>query len=127
MLNVFSYAAHLSNSLNATYFPVKGKDGFTDAAYTETMGTLLNFYKGATTDSLKNFVDGEQQQIKGNTLIEPIKLIKMNDYIPILELEEVLTKEIIQIVKDCLRRWLVLILKNKSKKLNCITPRFRSF
>tara|TARA_R110000850_G_scaffold109507_1_gene222565 strand:+ start:8110 stop:10032 length:1923 start_codon:yes stop_codon:yes gene_type:complete len=95
MLNVFSYAAHLSNSLNATYFPVKGQDGFTDATYTETMGTLLNFYKRATINSLKDFVDGEQQLIKGNTLIEPIELIKMNDYIPILELEEVLSKEIV--------------------------------
>ncbi|WAC01582.1 hypothetical protein N7U66_16760 [Lacinutrix neustonica] len=95
MLNVFSYAAHLSNSLNATYFPVKGQDGFTDATYTETMGTLLNFYKRATVNSLKNFVDGEQNLIKGNTLIEPIELVKINDYIPILELEEVLSKEIV--------------------------------
>lgn len=95
MLNVFSYAAHLSNSLNATYFPVKGQNGFTDATYTETMGTLLNFYKGATVNSLKNFVDGEQQLIKGNTLIKPIELVKINDYIPILELEDVLNKEIV--------------------------------
>tara|TARA_R110002111_G_scaffold85992_4_gene134738 strand:+ start:1 stop:1587 length:1587 start_codon:yes stop_codon:yes gene_type:complete len=95
MLNVFSYAAHLSNSLNATYFPVKGQDGFTDAIYTETMGTLLNFYKRATVNSLKNFVDGEQQLIKGNTLIEPIELVKMNDWMSILELEEVLSKEIV--------------------------------
>tara|TARA_R110000744_G_scaffold380532_1_gene501832 strand:- start:3103 stop:5025 length:1923 start_codon:yes stop_codon:yes gene_type:complete len=95
MLNVFSYAAHISHSLNATYFPVKGEDGFTDASYTESMGTLLNFYKGATADSLKNYVEGEQQLIKGNTLIEPIKLIKMNEFIPILELEEVLSKEIV--------------------------------
>lgn len=95
MLNVFSYAAHLSHSLNATYFPVKGEDGFTDASYTESMGTLLNFYKGATVDSLKKFIEGEQQLIKGNTLIEPIKLIKMNKFIPILELEEVLSKEIV--------------------------------
>lgn len=128
MLNVFSYAAHLSNSLNATYFPVKGQDGFTDATYTETMGTLLNFYKRATTNSLKNFVDGEQQLTKGNTLIKPIELVKINDYIPILELEEVLNKETVYPnSKRCLKLWLTLIQKNKNKKLNYIIAKSKNF
>ncbi|MEX0287949.1 MAG: hypothetical protein AB3N14_02470 [Flavobacteriaceae bacterium] len=93
MLNVFSYAAHLSNAFNATYFPVKGEDGFTDATYTETMGTLLNFYKSATMASLKNYVAGEQLLFQGNSVINPVELFKMNDYISILELEDVLSKE----------------------------------
>ncbi|WP_430905591.1 hypothetical protein [Maribacter sp. 2-571] len=95
MFNVFSYASHLSSSLNATYFPVRGEDGFTDASYTEQMGTLLNFYKSATIDSLKKFVEGERQLIRGNTIIEPIELLKVNDYIPILELEDVLNRDIV--------------------------------
>ncbi|ARN78887.1 hypothetical protein BST97_13310 [Nonlabens spongiae] len=95
MLNVFSYASHLSSSLNATYFPVRGKDGFTDATYTEQMGTLLNFYKKATVEGLKNFVEGQQYLIKGNTFIEPIQLLKINDYPPILEFEDVLNKELV--------------------------------
>lgn len=95
VLNVFSYASHLSSSLNATYFPVRGKDGFTDALYAEGMGTLLNFYKSTTVDGLKKFVEGEKHLISGNTIIEPIHLIKLNDYIPILELENVLNKDIV--------------------------------
>ena len=93
LVNVFSYAAHLSNAFNATYFPVRGESGFTDAAHTESMGTLLNFYKSATTTSLKNYVAGERQLLQGNLTIGPIELFKMNDYISILELEEVLSKE----------------------------------
>ncbi|MBP2831795.1 hypothetical protein J8281_06300 [Aquimarina sp. U1-2] len=93
LVNRFSYAAHLSNAFNATYFPVRGEDGFTDAVYTESMGTLLNFYKSATMASFKNYVTGEQLLLKGSSFINPIELFKMNDYISILELEEVLSKE----------------------------------
>lgn len=93
LVNRFSYTAHLSNALNATYFPVRGEDGYTDAAYTESMGTLLNFYKSATMASLKNYVAGEQLLLQGSSAINPVELFKMNNYIYILELEEVLNKE----------------------------------
>ncbi|WP_306013273.1 MULTISPECIES: hypothetical protein [unclassified Allomuricauda] len=95
LLKMFSYATHLSHSLNATYFPVRGEEGYTDESYAEVMGKLLNFYRNATISNLKDFTDCESFLANGNTFVLPIELIKINPYPSILEFEEVLSKEIV--------------------------------
>ena len=92
---VNSASIHLANSLNATYFPFKAKDGYTDAFYANVMGEMLNFYKSANSKNIKSFIESKQKINSGILPISPIDVIEINDYIPITELEEVLSKNVV--------------------------------
>jgi len=46
-----SSSIHLSNALNATYFPFKEPNGFSDYYFANVMGTMLNFYKNCNARS----------------------------------------------------------------------------
>lgn len=84
---------HLANSLNATYFPFKAQDGYSDSFYANMMGEMLNFYKSANSNSIKSFIDNKKQITSGIMPISPIDIIEINDYISITELEAVLSKD----------------------------------
>lgn len=86
---------HLANSLNATYFPFIAKDGYTDTFYANIMGEMLNFYKNANSKNIKSFIESKQKINSGILPINPIDLIEINDYIPITELENILSKDVI--------------------------------
>lgn len=86
---------HLANSLNATYFPFKTQDGYSDAFYANIMGEMLNFYKSANSRTIKSFIDSKQKINSGILPISPIDIIEINDYISITELEDVLSKDVV--------------------------------
>lgn len=90
-----SSSIHLSNSLNATYFPFKTQDGYSDAYYANVMGEVLNFYKSANSKTIKSYINNRQKINSGILPISPIDIVEINDYIPITELEEVLSKDVI--------------------------------
>lgn len=92
---VNSPSIHLANSLNATYFPFKAKDGYSDSFYANIMGELLNFYKSATTKNIKSFIENKKKINSGILPISPIEVIEINDYLPITELEDVLSKDFV--------------------------------
>lgn len=89
-----SPAIHLAHSLDATYFPFRNDD-YSDEFYASTMGTMLNFYKSATPTNLKSFMENDRRAQTGTTIINPIDLIEVNDYISITDLEAVLSQETI--------------------------------
>lgn len=86
---------HLANSLNATYFPFKTQDGYSDAFYANVMGEMLNFYKSANPKNIKSFIENKEKVNSGILPISPIDVIEINDYISITEFEEILSKDII--------------------------------
>ncbi|AGC75877.1 hypothetical protein LX97_00561 [Nonlabens dokdonensis] len=91
---VNSPSIHLAHSLNATYFPFRGKD-YSDEFYASTMGTMLNFYKNATPQNLKSFVENDKRAQTGVPIINPIDLIEVNDFISITELESHLSQDVV--------------------------------
>lgn len=91
---VNSPSIHLAHSLNATYFPFRAEN-YSDEFYASTMGTMLNFYKNATPNNLKSFIQNDNQVKTGVPIINPIELIDVNDFISITELEDVLSKDVI--------------------------------
>lgn len=86
-----SPAIHLAHSLNATYFPFRTPDGYSDASYARIMGELLNFYKNATGSNVEEYLKNKERVNAGVLPISPINVIEINDYISITELEEVLS------------------------------------
>lgn len=83
---------HLANSLNATYFPFRSEDGYSDQYYANVMGDLLNFYKSATTQNIASFIESKDKFNSGVIPINPIDIIQVNDFITITELEATLSK-----------------------------------
>jgi len=92
---VNSPAIHLAHSLNATYFPFRAKDGYSDEYYASTMGKMLNFYKYATPSAINSFVELDENIQSGVQIIDLIDMIEINDFISISELENVLSKDFI--------------------------------
>lgn len=92
---IASSSIHLSNALNATYFPFKDSSGFSDYYYANVMGTMLNFYKNATSDRLASFIDSREEINSGVLPINPIECIKVGNLDNILQVEAQLSKEII--------------------------------
>lgn len=88
-------AIHLSNSLNATYFPFVTEAGYSDSYYATVMGDLLNFYKSANSKQFKSFSENKIRMNSGILPINPIDVIEVNSYIPITEFEEILSKDVI--------------------------------
>lgn len=83
-------AIHIANALNATYFPIIEKGGFSDYYYASVMGEMLNLYRHFTPQNVKSYIDEKKKLATGILPISPIELIEVNDYISITELEQVL-------------------------------------
>jgi len=81
-------AIHLANALNATYFPFKEKDGYSDAYYATVMGESLNFYKSATPEGIKDYAASDAKIRSGIPSISPIDVIELSNVASIAELEE---------------------------------------
>jgi len=92
---VNSPAIHLAHSLNATYFPFRAKDGYSDEYYASTMGKVLNFYKYATPHTVKSFVELDENIQSGIQTIDLIDMVEINEFISITELEDILSKDFI--------------------------------
>jgi hypothetical protein len=92
---VSSVPIHLANALNATYFPFQTSDGYSDYYFSNVMGDMLNFYRNATEAKLKDFIASKDQINSGVLPISPIDVIEINDYLPITELEDILSKSVI--------------------------------
>jgi hypothetical protein len=84
-------AIHVANALNATYFPIIQKGGFSDYYYANVMGEMLNLYRHFNRQSIKSYVEGKKKIATGVAPINPIELIELNDFITINELEQVLS------------------------------------
>jgi hypothetical protein len=80
---------HLSNSLNATYFPYSSSNGFTDLYYIETMRYMLNFFKNSSLDNILNYNDFKINLKDSEQIINPILLFEINDYIPVREFNNI--------------------------------------
>lgn len=89
---VNSGSIHLSNALNATYFPFHTEEGYSDQYYANAMGDLLNFYKNANKTNIARFVEDRENFKSGVIPINPIDIIEVNDFITITELESELAK-----------------------------------
>ncbi|HCR52858.1 MAG TPA: hypothetical protein PLM56_05685 [Cyclobacteriaceae bacterium] len=92
---VNAHSIHLAHALNAIYFPFTAEDGYNNSSYTEVMGNLLNFYKNATPGNIKQFIEHKRTDPTGTKSIQIIDAIEVNNYMPILELEEILDKDTI--------------------------------
>ena len=93
--NISASSIHLANALNATYFPFKSTDGFSDHFFANLMGEFLNFYKNATIKSFKSLIDNKDKVNSGILPIEPVEIFKVNDYDSITELEKYISKDVI--------------------------------
>lgn len=89
---VNSSSIHLASSLDATYFPFRSENGYTDQFYANAMGDLLNFYKNANIQNLNSYLENKEQAYKGVIQINPIDVIHINNYISITELEREISK-----------------------------------
>lgn len=114
---VNSPAIHLANSLNSIYFPFKAEDGYSDVYYVSAMGELLNFYKSASTTHFQAFIKNKQKLNSGIPPISPIDIIELNDYIPITELEEVLSADTVTKSKKLMEHLAELDEDERSKKI----------
>jgi len=82
---------HIANALNATYFPIVQKGGFSDYYYADVMGEMLNLYRQFTQSSVKAYIENKKRIASGILPLSPIEVIELNDFISIKELEEVLS------------------------------------
>lgn len=90
-----SSAVHLSNALNASYFPYNDPSvSYTDAPFVRIMGDLLNFYRYANIDSLKTFLKEKEAQ-SFQSAINPVDVISIPDSYTLPEVEGVLSKHVI--------------------------------
>ncbi|WP_333627505.1 hypothetical protein [Sphingobacterium siyangense] len=89
---VNSSAIHLASALDATYFPFKSDNGYSDIFYASCMGDFLNFYKSASFSSLGSYMESRQERDNGVVPINPIDIITVNDFISVTELEREIKK-----------------------------------
>lgn len=88
---------HLAHALDATYFPfyVEGKK-YSDHPYALIMGALLNFYKNSNYQTISQFFDVKNLEKTENPSLSLIATFDINDYIPILEFEEVVSSGVVR-------------------------------
>ncbi len=115
---VNSPSIHLANSLNATYFPFKSEDGYTDAFYASTMGELLNFYRNASITNISSYINNKHKVNSGILPISPIDIIELNSYIPITELEAVISREMSLESKSLMETLSALNEEEREKKID---------
>lgn len=92
---VNSPSIHTASALNATYFPFQTVEGYSDLSYASAMGEMLNFYKNASVDKMAAFTNERNKLNSGILPIQPIDVIEVNDFVSILDLESVLSKDVI--------------------------------
>ncbi|BDU25217.1 hypothetical protein FLGSB24_19610 [Flavobacterium sp. GSB-24] len=85
---MFSSSIHLSNALEATYFPFGSPEDYSDQFYACLMGDFLNFYKCATGGYLNSYAENDIKAQNGVIQINPIDIIRVNDFISVTELEK---------------------------------------
>lgn len=116
---VNSGSIHLSNALNATYFPFHTKEGYSDQYYANAMGDLLNFYKNANKTNIARFVEDRENFKSGVRPINPIDIIEVNDFITITELESELAKnKIFPESKNLIESLALLSIEERQEKIN---------
>ncbi|NOJ25727.1 hypothetical protein [Vibrio coralliilyticus] len=96
---VSSDQIHLAHALDSTYFPFFTKDSkYTDHPFVATMGSMLNFYKSATIDSLPDLISSADTQPwkSNNRTIDLISTFDINSYIPVTEFEREISSSIIR-------------------------------
>jgi len=88
-------AIHLAHALNATYFPYIAQDGFNDAFYADAMGGMLNIYRNTSSKTVSSLLASEMEFESGILPINPIKVIDVNTFDSILDLETILSKDVV--------------------------------
>lgn len=80
----------IAHALNATYFPhLSDVSGYSDEPFVLMMGNLLNHYTTFTKDHLADTIQTEILKESGIRIIDPIKVIETNTYLPIQEFEAI--------------------------------------
>ncbi len=88
---------HLAHALDATYFPFYTDEGkYTDHPYASIMGSLLNFYKKSTLQTLHTIFEIPKANIEENRTLSLISTFDINDYIPISDFEADLSSCIVR-------------------------------
>lgn len=83
---------HLAHALNATYYPFRDDNGFSDAFFAHTMGIYLNMIKLSTREHLSLLSKSNDELPTKPLQLNPIDVIEVNDYMPILEFDNILTE-----------------------------------
>lgn len=86
---------HLAHALNATYFPFKAKDGYSDNYYATVMGDFLNVFRNANAQNVSSLITARQQRDSGVLPIDLINAIEVNDYIPLADFESILSRDVV--------------------------------
>lgn len=81
-------AIHMAHALDATYFPFRADDSYSDQPYALMMGNILNFYKFFNKVAATEYMDYEQAKSSRVNVIDPINVFDVNTYIPIEEFEK---------------------------------------
>ncbi len=94
---VNSDQVHLAHALDSTYFPfyIDG-DKYTDHPYALMMGSLLNFYKSASYESLNQAFDVKEMKKIDNPSLSLISTFDVNDYIPIDSFEDEISSTVVR-------------------------------
>lgn len=94
---VHSDQIHLSNALNATYFPffIDG-DKYSDHPYALMMGNMLNFFKNSGSQNISRLTGIENIRSEQNSSIGLISTFDINDYIPVQEFEEEISSSVVR-------------------------------
>ncbi|MFP7410756.1 hypothetical protein [Aeromonas veronii] len=94
---VNSDSIHLAHALDATYFPFYTEEGkYTDHPYASMMGSLLNFYKKSTFQTLDSLFIMPEVNTEENKTLSLISTFDINDYIPISDFEAELSSCIVR-------------------------------
>ena len=94
---VNSDSIHLAHALDATYFPFYTEEGkYTDHPYASMMGSLLNFYKKSTFQTLDSLFIMPEVNTEENKTLSLISTFDINDYIPISDVEAELSSCIVR-------------------------------
>lgn len=81
---------HTSSALNSFYFPYYEKKGdYSNQLSTSLMADRLNFYKNASINLIKPFLQCRDNILKNKQTIAPINLIEVNDFISLRDIDSI--------------------------------------
>lgn len=86
---MFSQNVHIASALEATYFPFRTEDGFSDSFYANIMSAYLNFFKCFSSNYFKNYIDIESQKRNSVFQIDLLNFFELNTYDDVCSLEGV--------------------------------------
>ena len=75
---VNSESIHMAHALDATYFPFRADDSYSDQPYALMMGNLLNFYKYFNNAAVTEYLDFEQAKSSRVNVLDPINVVDVN-------------------------------------------------